>query len=220
MRDRGHGIAAADLPNIFDPFFSRRAGGTGLGLATSREIARGHGGDLVASSEPGLGSTFRLLLPLASGDAGAVTLGPVPPAAAPSPPPTRGQVILADDHDAVRTALHRQLEHLGLSVKIATTGQAAVHLYRQSLREGIRPLAVFLDLTFPGGLSGEEAAAAILAEDTTAFLIACSGYLTETSGSPPGFAAILPKPYSLRELHTRLGEAARHLEKTSPFAAL
>jgi signal transduction histidine kinase len=64
--DRGHGIAAADLPRIFEPFFTTRPDGTGLGLAIGQKIVRGHGGELVVRSQPGEGSTFSIVLPLAA----------------------------------------------------------------------------------------------------------------------------------------------------------
>ncbi len=103
MTDTGVGIAPEDQERVFEPFFTSKEGGTGLGLAISREIVVGHGGSLVCESNLGNGATFRLTLPAAEE-------GP----AAMSTDQTRLRVLVVDDDQAIREALSRTLEKLGI----------------------------------------------------------------------------------------------------------
>ncbi|MGH7787316.1 MAG: ATP-binding protein [Candidatus Binatia bacterium] len=127
VSDNGPGIAADVLPRIFDPFYSTKAEGSGLGLSVSYAIARAHGGDLRVESEPGKGTTFTLLLPAAV--AGTVALE---------------RVLLVDDDPDVAEALSAMLTKEGLQVvRAATGGEGLARLETESWD------AVFLDVRLP-----------------------------------------------------------------------
>ena len=213
VRDHGCGIPAADLHRIFDAFFTTKKEGTGIGLSSSLAIAKAHGGTLTASSQPGYGSEFRLFLPMVVDHSGEESLPPDDSHGATPFPTTGGLVIIADDHVAVRDALHRQLEAHGFEVLASASGLEAVQHYHQSALDNIRPFAVIMDLTFPGGMTGEEAAREIHTIDPDAFVVACSGFLAGANEPPPSphFAACLPKPYTRAELACVLNLAADHL---------
>lgn len=134
VRDNGPGIAAEDLARIFDPFFSTKAEGSGLGLSVSYAIARAHGGDLRVESRPGAGATFTLLLPIA-----------VPVAAA-----AGERALLIDDEPDVAEALTLMLAREGLEVVYAPT--AAEGLERLAAESWD---AIFLDVRLPD-ISGPE----------------------------------------------------------------
>jgi PAS domain S-box-containing protein len=127
VTDSGPGIAADVLPRIFDPFFSTKAEGSGLGLSVSYAIARAHGGDLRVESEVGRGSTFTLLLPIAA------------PQAA-----TLERVLLVDDDPDVSEALAAMLAKEGLEVTHAATGTEGMAMLESSDWD-----AIFLDVRLP-----------------------------------------------------------------------
>ena len=208
VRDRGHGIAPARLARIFDPFFTTKVDGTGLGLPTSLRIARDHGGTIEVRSKLGMGSEFSVFWPRAAAQPAATP--PAAPSREAAVPRGSGLVLLADDQTPVREALRRQIEHIGYRVLAVGSGTEAVAAYRRHALDGQRPMAVLMDLTFPGGMTGIEAAREILAFDREAFLVACSGYLTDDAEDVPddGFAAVLPKPFKLEDLARVMGLAA------------
>ena len=134
VTDSGPGIAADVLPRIFDPFFSTKTEGSGLGLSVSYAIANAHGGDLRVESEVGRGSTFILLLPIAEAPAST----------------TLERVLLVDDDPDVAEALTAMLAKEGLQVTRAATGTEGMTLLESSAWD-----AVFLDVRLPD-LSGPE----------------------------------------------------------------
>jgi two-component system cell cycle sensor histidine kinase/response regulator CckA len=128
VRDTGTGIAPETLPRVFDPFFSTKSRGTGLGLSVSYGIAQAHGGDLTVQSTPNEGSTFTLRLPAIRAAAGVE-------------PRT---VLLVDDDDAVADTLREMLEREGLQVRRAETGNEALLILAHDSFD-----AVFLDVRLP-----------------------------------------------------------------------
>jgi signal transduction histidine kinase/CheY-like chemotaxis protein len=221
VRDRGTGIAENDLARVFEPYYTTKKEGTGIGLSTSLAIAREHGGNITATSRQGVGSTFTVHLPLAESkddSSGPISIPPVEPEIIASIPGS-GDVVLVDDHDSVRMAMKHQIEAHGYKVHTGNSGLDGVRVYRQILQDGKRPLAVFLDLTFPGGMTGEEAAQEILAHDPSAFIVAFSGLFSDCDDEepPPGFQACLSKPFTRERLVRVLSMAARKLRLASPF---
>lgn len=142
VEDSGPGIPAETLPRIFDPFFSTKDTGTGLGLSVSYAIVHAHGGDLTVRSTPGHGTTFTLQLPCAA----------VAAAAAPAP----HTVLLVDDDDDVADTLRSMLEREGLAVQRVASGQEALAALAGSDYD-----AIFLDVRMPD-LSGPEIYARLL----------------------------------------------------------
>ena len=142
VHDQGVGIAAEDLPRVFDPFFSTKEKGTGLGLSVSYTIVRAHGGDLTVRSAPGAGTTFTLTLPAVAAAAGTI-------------PRT---VLLVDDDEAVAETLSAMLTREGLTVQRAASGRAALAQLAEHTFD-----AIFLDVRLPD-ISGQEVYAQLAAE--------------------------------------------------------
>jgi two-component system NtrC family sensor kinase len=145
VADTGPGIAADDLPRIFEPFFSTKpvGQGTGLGLSICYSIVQSHGGRLTAESRPGLGATFVVDLPALDGATVAR-----PAAAAPAAQWIgRGHVLVVDDEEDVAGTLCDLLKELGVSATVVSDAESA---WRALTREGRVFDAVTLDLRMPG----------------------------------------------------------------------
>jgi CheY-like chemotaxis protein len=205
--DEGVGIAAADLSKIFDPYFTTKREGKGLGLATSYAIVDKHGGRVDVTSEPGRGSTVTVDLPAADG-------APPEPVAAERETPAdrgRGRVLVMDDEPPVREVAERMLEHLGYRVALTAEGREAVELYRREMN-GSSPFdLVIVDLTVPGGMGGAEAVRRLRELDPSVRAVVCSGYSNDPVMAryrEHGFVGVIHKPFDLRRLARVLAEAA------------
>jgi PAS domain S-box-containing protein len=204
VSDEGVGIPPEHLDRVFDPYFTTKSDGSGLGLATSYSIVRRHGGFVTVRSCVGTGTTATVLLPAADEDAAAAL--PAQAAARPAQPPRPaggGRVLVMDDQPAVRETIAHMLGRLGYAAVLAPDGEAAIARYEETLRGGRPYDLVIMDLTVPGGMSGREAAGRIRALDPHARLVASSGYSTDPVMADPrafGFDAVLPKPFFLEDL--------------------
>ncbi len=214
--DDGPGIADGDLERIFDPYYSTKPGGNGLGLASVHSIVTRHGGCVRAESTPGRGATFRLFLPslgrsVETGSAGTTT---GQPAVAPG-----GRVLIMDDESGIRDVAVHMLHRLGWQAETCANGQAAIRLYRESLEAGAPYDAVIMDLTVPGGMGGKEAAAAILAFAPAAWLIVSSGYSNDpvmADVASCGFRGSIAKPYDLARFREALEAVPRGATTPGP----
>ncbi len=204
IRDYGCGIPANVLPRIFDPYFTTKPGGSGLGLATAYAIVAKHGGRISVDSKPGEGAVFTIVLP-----ASQERPAPERPAGAVMQSGT-GRVLVMDDEEALRNLLVAVLTRLGYEVQSARDGAEAIAQYEAAKvsRRGFD--AVLLDLTVRGGMGGIEAAARIRELDSSVRLIVSSGY----SDAPVmsdfrkyGFDDVIPKPWS----STALSEVFRRV---------
>lgn len=224
VRDRGCGISEKDLPRIFEPYYTTKKNGTGIGLATCRAIVQRHHGTILVSSRVNVGTEFQVYLPACvfdepvAGPARAAGNGDHPAsgtdASGAAPPDTvmigEGRVLVVDDQDSVREAAERLLERLGYRTVSASDGQEAVRLYRQHSLSPDPINAVLLDMTLPGGLSGDEVMEEIRRMDGRARVIATSGYFDEDAEDrfrEDGYIGILPKPYAVEKLSQKLAEA-------------
>lgn len=211
LSDQGVGISAADIGKIFDPFFSTKAQGSGLGLATSYWILKRHQGHVTVESQPGQGTTFAVYLPAAKEeDSGPAQATPARPADG------SGRVLFMDDEVAIRNFAAKLLPRLGYEVECVADGQEAVARY-VAAREADRPFdAVILDLTVQGGMGGMEAFERLRAADPNVLALVSSGYSTDpimADFARYGFAARVPKPYEigdLRDTLARVMERAQH----------
>ncbi len=197
LSDTGIGIAEADLHKVFDPFFSTKRRGSGLGLATSYAIVHKHDGYIGVTSKPGVGTTFSIFLPAA----------PASPSRQPCETSPRfsghGRVLVMDDESTVQQVAIAMLKKLGYEAEAVPDGASAIRADAEACAAG-RPFnVIIMDLTIPGGMGGQEAVVALRAQRTTARLIASSGYATDpimAQYRSYQFDAILAKPYSFTEL--------------------
>ena len=156
VEDSGIGIAPSRLEQIFDPFVqeeattTRRFGGTGLGLSISRQLARMLGGSLTAESQPGVGSRFILRVPLEECEQSPAEAASHDRRASDVPLPSRGRVLLAEDHDVNRMLVTAMLEQLGQDVTIAHDGLEAVEAALGATSDDARFDLVLMDVQMPG----------------------------------------------------------------------
>jgi PAS domain S-box-containing protein len=208
VQDRGGGIPDAVLGRIFDPYFTTKAAGTGLGLATSYSIVRNHGGVIEVATELGVGSTFTIYLPARhSGRREA------PKAEERASAATRGRVLVMDDEEILRRVTAQLVHSLGHEVEVARDGQEALDLYRAALEAGRRFDVVILDLTVRGGMGGAEAMRRLCELDPTVTAIVSSGYSDDATMADhltQGFKAFLQKPYGLQALNQAIGALLPH----------
>ena len=197
VADQGVGIPPEHLQRIFDPYFTTKQEGSGLGLATSYSIVVNHDGHLTAYSELGKGSTFRMYLP-ARGDS-AVAAAEAPAA----PLQGSGRVLVMDDEEVIRSVAKRMLELLGYQVEVAGDGAEALELYRSAMRSGESFRAVLMDLTITEGLGGRETIKELLVMDPAARVAVSSGYSNDpimAEYRSYGFSGVISKPYDIQTL--------------------
>lgn len=212
VADTGPGIPRDVLPRIFDPYFSTKKQGSGLGLATVYSIVRKHGGAIEAESEPGRGAAFHLWFPCAEINETAprsAADSPAAPAATIEPPkpvaarPTKPRVLLMDDEESIRRIVEIVLTRMGIDPVVVADGAAALKEYERA-RESGRPIQLLiLDLTIPGGMGGRQVVETLRREGATVPAIVSSGYSNDpvlAAFEQYGFQAVVPKPYDVRQL--------------------
>ncbi len=197
VKDNGTGISAEHLSKIFDPYFTTKAQGSGLGLATCYAIIKNHGGVIHVASKPGKGTTLYIYLPAVEQEREAVQT------AEHSPFVRKGRVLLMDDEELVREIAGKMMEVFGHEVAFAEHGEAAIGKYKAAIESGNPFDIVILDLTIRGGMGGKETIERLLAVDPGIKAIVSSGYSDDAVMSDYqkyGFSACLTKPYKLQEL--------------------
>lgn len=199
IRDTGAGIPEHDIGKIFDPYFTTREKGNGLGLATSYSIVRSHGGVIDVRTRPGDGSTFMIYLPASIGE---LRTAPGAKPAAPTPQ-RKARVLLMDDEELLRNMSRRLLRKFGHETEVAKHGEEALELYQRAMAAGKPFDIVILDLTVKGGMGGAETLRNLLKIAPAVKAIVSSGYSDDAVIADPlahGFKAYLKKPYSVRVL--------------------
>lgn len=197
VKDHGVGIHKDKLNRIFDPYFTTKDQGNGLGLATSYSIIKRHDGHISVESEPGLGTAISVYLPALP----EMTLSEKK--AIETSFPNQGKILVMDDEINIREVIGEMLAHLGCESSFAVDGKEAIRLYREASERGEPYDAVIFDLTIPGGVGGKDAIAEIIKMDPHVKAIVSSGYSNGaimTDFKKYGFKAVLPKPFSLEEL--------------------
>jgi PAS domain S-box-containing protein len=204
VADEGAGISQDDLRKVFDPYFTTKASGSGLGLTISHSIVRRHGGHIEISSEPARGTTVFVYVP-ASRDRVEATNASDGGAARGS-----GRILLMDDEEMVRKIGAAMLRELGYTVETASGGREAVERYRSAAEAGAPFAAVVVDLTVPGGMGGRECGEELLRLDADARVLVSSGYSNDpvmAEHARHGFRGTVAKPYRLEELGRAISEA-------------
>ncbi len=203
VSDSGMGIAREHLAKIFDPYFTTKAQGSGLGLATVYSIVRKHEGHIEADSEPGRGTMFRVWLPAG----GTPVRKPGGPSGSRSP--FRARVLFMDDEEPIRGMAKIFMERLGFDCETAADGGETIRMYQEAMQSE-RPFEVVLmDLTVPGGMGGREAMEQLRRLDPGVRAIVSSGYSRDpvmANYRLHGFRAVLPKPYGLEQLRKTMND--------------
>lgn len=197
VRDNGTGIKAEHLEKIWDPFFTTKKHGTGLGLATVLSIVRKLGGEIGLQSTVGEGTVFSIFLPKADQPVDVLAR------AAPSLRFGTGRVLFMDDDEHICSLTAAMLQSLDYKYDIAKNGEEAITLYKRYLNIGRPYDAVIMDLTVIGGLGGEETFGLLRQLDPDVRAIVCSGYDNEDIARQyldSGFCGYLTKPYRVTDL--------------------
>ncbi|MBU0566553.1 response regulator, partial [bacterium] len=200
VKDSGIGIPKEEFPRIFDPYFTTKHKGNGLGLTTAYSIIKKHNGHIDVQSELGVGTTFHIYLPapekkmsIEKEEAEQILKG-------------EGRILLMDDEEDILESAGGVLRELGYEARTAKDGDEAISLYSQAKK----PFdLVIMDLTIPGGMGGKAAIKKLLEIDPRAKVIVSSGYSNDpimADFKNYGFCGALHKPY-------KIGEMSRVLHK-------
>lgn len=195
--DSGKGIEESHLGHIFEPYFSTKQEGSGLGLAVCHSIIQKHSGEIHVESEIGRGTRFIFYLPAILGN----RLSPVSFESAPSP--GSGKIMIMDDEEMVCKLAADMLAHLGYEVIRVSDGNEAIMRYEKELSSPAPIDLIIMDLTIPHGMGGKEAVQEILQLNSAAKVIVSSGYSTDpviANYKEYGFVAALKKPFDIKLL--------------------
>ena len=198
VTDEGTGITPENLKNIFDPYFTTKEHGSGLGLATIYSIVKNHNAHISVDSVVGKGTSFEILIPASES---AVTKADS--ATDLDLLKGRGKVLIMDDQDIILEFAKNALQQFGYTVACAYNGEEAIRKYRAAMHTNDAYDLLIMDLTVPGGMGGKEAMIGLKKLDPDVKAIVSSGY----SGNPVmseykkyGFCAVLKKPFKIKEL--------------------
>lgn len=209
VRDEGTGIDPKTIDRIFDPYFTTKQSGSGLGLATTYSIITKHGGHISVASQMGKGTQFTFFLPASDkaprppSESGNGTLSPFVPGP---------RVLILDDEEYVLKVIPRWLAQMGCSTETAADGHEAIELYKNALEVGTPFDVLILDLTIPGGIGGVEVLKSLIPINPSVKAIASSGYANGSQMSKHtfyGFKGVLAKPYTKQQLHDALSQVLK-----------
>lgn len=202
VKDQGAGISQEHIQKIFDPYFTTKKQGSGLGLTVGYSIVKSHGGHIQAESEPGKGAVITIYLPALKG------LVPIAEKPVIQTAAWAGRrALIMDDEEMVRSVLSSLLKHMGFDTELAADGEEAIDLYNKAMESG-RPFdVVIMDLTVPGGMGGKEAIKKLVEIDPGVKAIVSSGYSDDpimSKYTEYGFVGMVGKPYKVKELSDQL----------------
>jgi len=216
VKDHGIGVPKEHLQKIFDPYFTTKQKGNGLGLATTFSIIKKHDGHITVESEIGVGTTFRIYLPASHkemremsvpGEVKRASITPVDKTNEKKPNVSKGKVLLMDDEYVIRVALGKHLKYLNYEVEAVEEGPEAIGLYKRAM-DSDKPFdAVIIDLTISGGMGGKEVIERLLKIDPEVVAIVMSGYANDqilANYKKYGFRGVLVKPHEIHELDEAL----------------
>ena len=201
FRDHGVGIHPDHLPKVFDPYFTTKQKGSGLGLTVAYSIIDKHNGRMTVESELGRGTTFTIYLPASDKPASQTVdeekrlfIG-------------KGKILVMDDEVFIRDLAIQMLSKIGYEVSVANDGNQAIEMYRQAQKSGEPFDTVIMDLTVPGGMGGKEAIQQLKKLDPNVKALVSSGYSNDPIMSnfrDYGFLGVVKKPYRIQDMSDAL----------------
>lgn len=209
ISDQGIGIPEQYVTKIFDPYFTTKQKGSGLGLATAYSIIRQHNGYCDVESEVGVGTTVHVWLPALRKQWKKREEKPQEIVRG------TGKILVIDDEEIVRDTARDVLHYVGYEVEVARNGEEALFLYQKALNAGTPFHAVIADLTIPGGMGGKETIQNLLEIDPDVKAIVSSGYSDDpvmAAFRKYGFCGVVVKPYTVGELSKTLHKVLKDNE--------
>jgi len=201
FEDQGIGIPPEHLGKIFDPYFTTKQKGSGLGLATAYSVIKKHEGYIMVESKLGEGTTFYIYLPaskqLAATDSAVQETQEVKPI-------RHGRILLMDDDEAIRKSVKRMLDRIGYDVEVVENGIEAIQVYQEAKAQGEPFDVVLMDLTIPGGMGGKEVIKKLSVLDPRIKAIVLSGYSNDpvlADYRKYGFSGVVAKPFQFDTLY-------------------
>jgi PAS domain S-box-containing protein len=206
FQDTGSGIPEVNLNKIFDPFFTSKKHGSGLGLTTAFSIIKRHDGHIAVESQVGVGTSFKVYLPSSNKDFQQKDENAIIDIQG------EGKILVMDDEEMIQTIVQQMLHQIGYEVELANDGQEAIELYQEALNAGKPFDMVILDLTVPGAMGGKEAIARLCIIDANIKAIVSSGYSNDpvmSNYEEYGFSGVVEKPYNLQKLGETLNKVLK-----------
>jgi len=201
FKDDGDGIDQKNLEKIFDPYFTTKTTGTGLGLAVSYSIMRAHNGSITVQSQLNVGTTFTLFLPASNKRAHDIISGPLPILGK-----GKGRILIMDDNEEILIAMTKGLELWGYQVTPTSNSKDTIAAFYAAKKEKKNYSAVIFDLTLPGDISGVETLAKLREINPDICAVLSSGYADNevmANYKQYGFQMRLAKPFTIQQLgHT------------------
>lgn len=204
VQDQGVGILEKNLLKIFDPYFTTKAEGNGLGLPTAYSIVKKHGGTITVDSTPNRGSVFSVFLPASEQTVHREV---------PRDKKTIGgkeRILIMDDEENLRVLVGEMLESIGYKVSLAKDGEEAIESIRFASKSDNPFDAVILDLTVPGGIGGKDVIKELRKISPESKAIVSSGYTNDPvmlNFREYGFNEVIAKPYQIGDLSEVLHKA-------------
>jgi CheY-like chemotaxis protein len=205
ITDPGKGIPEEYLSRVFDPYFTTKKKGNGLGLTSAYSIVRKHEGYLTVESAEGAGATFTFFLPASLSSVAVLR------SEEPQGEDERRKILVMDDDAMVRDILGAMLERLGHEAAFAKDGAQAVEKYIQAQQSGEPFDVVIMDLIVPDGMGGREAMERLQSIDPHVKVIVSSGYSSNSvmaDFESYGFSGVMAKPYRFSDLRKKLREVS------------
>ncbi len=207
FKDQGVGMATTILDKVFDPYFTTKERGSGLGLSITHSIIRKHNGNITIDSIKGQGSTITIYLPTAKEEELSKTTHE--PNDQPKKP-TNSKIIIMDDEEIIREVVEGMLSPQGYEILSAQDGEETIKLYKEASQTANPINLIIMDLTIPGGMGGQETVQKILKLNPKAKVIVSSGYANDpimANYKRYGFCGALAKPFKLQQLTAAINKS-------------